>query len=385
MTDAEPIATNPHTDAQASQPVQSGAGSGLAASCKFVMMTCQQGAEIALKTEVARQWPRFRFAYSRPGFVTFKLSEGHGLDEDAALDSVFARATSLSLGRAQGDSPEAMARDVWRLAANIPVNALHVWQRDLAVAGNRGYEPGPTVSAQEVHDCILGQRPGEVAKFSGDAVSRVEMGQLVLDCVLVEPDSWWVGFHRVATAASQWPGGLRTIELPMHAVSRSYLKMVEAMRWLRMPLRPGHVATEFGCAPGGAAQAMLDRGLQVIGVDPANVDPIVLASPNFTHIRRRGEDLQAKMLCDTRLLVADMIVAPKTTLETVESIVTHPGVTIPGLLLTLKLTDWKMAEDIPAFCQRVRGWGYSDVRVRQLQYNRQEICLAAVKRNAAER
>ncbi len=385
MTDAKRIASGPRTGASSSRSTKPRSRSDLAALCKFVMATCQQGAEAALKAEVAREWPLFRFAYSRPGFVTFKLPENHALGEDVALDSIFARTTSLSLGRAQGDSPEEMARDVWRLAGGLPVSALHVWQRDLAVAGDRGYEPGPTAPAREVHDLILGQRPSEVAEFSGDATGCAGMGQLVLDCVLVEPDAWWVGFHRVTTAAAQWPGGLRTIELPMHAVSRSYLKMVEAMRWLRMPLRPGQVATELGCAPGGSAQAMLDHGLQVIGVDPADVDPVVLVSPSFTHLRRRGADVQLRLLRDTRLLVADMIVAPETTLKTVESIVTHSSINIPGLLLTLKLLDWKMAKNIPAFCKRVRGWGYSDVRVRQLQYNRQEVCLSAVKRGESDR
>jgi len=130
---------------------------------------------------------------------------------------------------------------------------------------------------------------------------------------------------------------------------------------------------------------MLDRGLRVIGVDPADVDPVVLASPNFTHIRRHGADVRRRMLRDTRLLVSDMVVAPETTLKTIEAIVTHRSVTIPGLLLTLKLIDWKMAADIPMFIKRVRGWGYSDVRVRQLQYNRQEICLAAVTQEETER
>lgn len=385
MTETEANTTNEAFGADESPATNPQNSHGLATGCKFVMATCQQGAEAAFKSEIAREWPEFRFAYSRPGFVTFKLPEKHDLAEDANLYSVFARASSLSLGRAAGKSPAEMAQDVWRLATGIPVEAIHVWQRDLAVAGYRGYEPGPTASAQEVREEILRQRPKDLATLPDEVPERAELGQVVLDCVLVEPDSWWVGFHRAATAASQWAGGLRTIELPVHAVSRAYLKMVEAMRWLRTPLRPGQVVTELGCAPGGAAQALLDRGLKVIGVDPAMVDELVLAAPNFTHVRRKGNEIPLRMLRDTRLLVADMNIAPETTLETVEPLVTHPSVKIHGLLLTMKLLDWKLADDIPRFCRRVRSWGYRDVRVRQLQYNRQEVCLAAVRRGEGNR
>lgn len=385
MTETDANTTNEASEPAKSPSTQPNRFLGLANRCKFVMATCQQGAEWAFKSEIAREWPEFRFAFSRPGFVTFKLPAHHDLADEANLYSAFARASSLSLGRAAGDSPIEMAQDVWRLAEGIPVEAVHVWQRDLAVAGYRGYEPGPTNTAKEVRDEILRQQPADRATGSGEFPERAELGQVVLDCVLVEPDSWWVGFHQAVTASSQWPGGLRTIELPVHAVSRAYLKMVEAMRWLRTPLRPGQVVTELGCSPGGAAQAMLDRGLKVIGVDPAMVDASVLASPNFTHVRRKGNEVPLRTLRDTRLLVADMNIAPESTLETVEPLTTHPGVNIHGLLLTMKLLDWKMADDIPRFCRRVRSWGYRDVRVRQLQYNRQEVCLAAVKRGAGGR
>jgi hypothetical protein len=55
------------------------------------------------------------------------------------------------------------------------------------------------------------------------------------------------------------------------------------------------------------------------------------------------------------------------------------------MILTLKLFDWKLADDVPACLERIRGWGY-DARARQLQHNRQEICVAAIQgRDNAER
>ncbi len=56
------------------------------------------------------------------------------------------------------------------------------------------------------------------------------MGEYVLDCVRVEPSEWWVGYHRVHSFGSQWPGGLLSLELPADAVSRAWLKMEESLR-----------------------------------------------------------------------------------------------------------------------------------------------------------
>ncbi len=171
------------------------------------------------------------------------------------------------------------------------------------------------------------------------------------------------------------------LELPADAVSRAYLKMEESLAWSRMPLHAGEVWAEIGSAPGGASQALLSHGLKVIGIDPANMDPLVLANPNFTHIRKRGADVKRREFRGVRYLTADINVAPQYTLDTVEAIVTHPEVQIKGLILTLKLLDWKLAEEIPAYLDRIRLWGYGHVRARQLHHNRQEICVAARARN----
>lgn len=43
-------------------------------------------------------------------------------------------------------------------------------------------------------------------------------------------------------------------------------------------------------------------------------------------------------------------------------------------MLTLKLTDPALAERLPAIVERIGRYGYRRVRMRQLAFNRQEIC-----------
>lgn len=377
----------------------------------FIFITCQVGAEPAVKAELARKWPAFRFAYSRPGFLTFKIPGGAALTDDFDLHSVFARAYGFSIGKVTGESPEECAAKFWELVGDRPFDALHVWQRDLYEPGHRGYSPGPTALAAEAEAAILAKadhnKPKAEAQESvgQDQACAVQPtmqvsvdvkptltasglnrrpaaspGQLVLDCILVEPNQWWVGYHRVSSIASRWPGGMYPIDAPADVVSRAYLKMEESLAWSRMPTKAGELWAEIGSAPGGSSQALLGRGLRVMGIDPANMDPTVLSNPNFTHVKMRGADVRRREFKRVRYLTADINVAPQYTLDTVESIVTHPEVNIRGLILTLKLLEWKLADELPHYLDRIRSWGYGQVRARQLHHNRQEVCVAAVRK-----
>ncbi|MBN2577837.1 MAG: hypothetical protein JXB10_02515 [Pirellulales bacterium] len=354
-------------------------GRGFMMAPSFIFVTCQVGSERAVKVEIARRWPKFRFAYSRPGFLTFKLPEKIQYAEDFDLESVFARAYAFSLGKVQGADPAGMARQAWAMLEGRAVRRIHVWPRDAAVAGHRGYQPGLTPEAFEVHRLLCETQPPDVHLPSGAAEMRnpARRGELIFDCVLVDREEWWLGFHKAAGPVTRWPGGMLPLELPAEAVSRAWLKMEEALRWSELPISPGARVAEIGSAPGGASQALLARGYDVLGIDPAAMHPAVSAHPHFTHLRRRSTQVRRREFRKIRWLTADMNVAPNYTLQAVEAIVTHPEVNVRGLLLTLKLTDWNLADQVPEYLDRVRGWGYNRVRARQLQHHRQEICIAA--------
>jgi 23S rRNA (cytidine2498-2'-O)-methyltransferase len=306
--------------------------------------------------------------------LPFKLPPGHQLAEDFDPHCVFARTWGFALGKAPGATIGERACAVVAAARDKSFDVLHVWQRDTARPGFRGFEPRVTPAAIEAEAAIRAVWPGD-APASGPA----QAGQRVLDCILIEPDQWWLGLHR-AGSETCFPGGLRPIELPGQAVSRAYLKMEEALAWSGLPLQAGQHVAEIGCAPGGASQALLSHGLLVMGIDPAQVDPVVLADPHFTHVRKRGADVRRREFRGIDWLTADMNVAPQYTLDTVEAIVTHPEVKIRGLLVTLKLLDWDLAAEVPGYLQRIKSWGYRRVRARQLAHNRQEICVAADER-----
>ncbi len=348
----------------------------------FIFVTCQIHAERAVKAEVARRWSDFRFAFSQPGFLTFKLPEENRLPSDFDLDAVFARAYGFSLGGVTGQSREQLVEAAWALSQGHVVQRCHVWEKDRAAPGDRDYEPGMTAEAIEVHRMLVAScpYPHSLAAGAADFGRTARQGELVLDCVILAADRCWVGFHRVRSVPSQYPGGMMDIELPPEAVSRAWLKMEEALRWSQLPITAGAQVAEIGSAPGGASQALLARGLYVTGIDPAEMAPSVLAHPRFTHIRQRSTQVQRRKFRKIRWLAADMNVAPRYTLDAVEAIVVHPEVRIRGMLLTLKLPEWSLAERVPEYLDRIRSWGYNVVHARQLQYNRREVCVAALQK-----
>ncbi len=355
------------------------------APSQFLFTICQHGAEDALKAELAKSWPEWRLSYSRPGFVTWKLPENGKLAPDFDIRSVFARTHGFSLGKLTGDLANELAKGVWPLVAELPVDHIHVWQRDEEVPGVRGFEPGRTALADEVAALIRDAQPEPTGERRLPINRTARSGEAVLDCVLVDPNEWWVGWHRASTLPTRWPGGVPLIETESEIISRAYLKLAEALRWSQLPMAKGDLCAEIGSAPGGAAQLLLERGMYVLGIDPAEMDEAILENPAFAHLRARASEVKRSEFARVRWLLADANVAPDFTLDAVEAIVAHDDTHVRGLLLTLKLPEWDLASRIPAYLDRVRSWGYKYVRARQLAFNRQEICVCALKNRSMRR
>jgi 23S rRNA (cytidine2498-2'-O)-methyltransferase len=353
----------------------------------FLFTVCQAGAEAALKQEVAREHAAFRFAFSRPGFVTFRVPSGAARGGEFRLAATFARTWGFSVGKVIAADQQQSARDFWnalveRFAAErlAQFEHLHTWERDRALPGDFQFEPGVTPAAQAVGDILLEHRPTVEKPWSPLLNEHASADDFVLDCVIVEPNEWWLGWHRASSFETRFPGGVPHVTAPPNMISRAYLKMTEALLWAELPIQRGDRCVEIGSAPGGSCQTLLDRGCIVTGIDPAEMDPRVLANPRFTHVRARAKEVKRSAFRAVRWLTADANVAPKYTLDTVEAIVTYAQTHIEGLLLTLKLTDPALAADLPSFEKRIRSWGYRRVRARQLAFNRQEVCVVATDR-----
>ena len=357
---------------------------------QYIFCSCQHGAQNVLKNEILSAWPDFRLAFSRPGFVTFKIPENIPANSLSTLNlnSTFTRTSSVGLGKVSHDDPGTTIRtmlDQLPLDQIPTLKHVHVWERDSALPGTRDFEPG----RNPLTDALASQIAIALAAKTGQPPATenkiAKVNDAILDVVLVEPNQWWYGWHQATTTPSRWPGGIYSIQLPPQAVSRSYLKMEEALKWARLPIQPGDLVAEIGSAPGGSCQSLLAKGLRVHGIDPAEMDPSVLNQPNFVHVRKKAAQVRRIEFSGVKWLTADANVTPNYTLDSVEPIVTHDQVNIRGMLLTLKLANWDLASKLPVYLERIRGWGYQYIRTRQLAFNRREICVAVMKSRASRR
>ena len=367
---------------------------------RFIFVVCQQGAEQAVKHELSRNHPELNFAFSRPGFLTFKLIQtenNNAWPESFLLKSTFARTYGWSLGRASGNDANQLADQLltepqfaqWFSLQRDrgKLRHLHVWQRDSAIPGYRGFEPGISPLAESVGEVILQRLNDNTAPTAESTVARrklrlnqqVDKSEYVIDVVLVEPNQWWLGYHVASTTAGRWPGGVPLLSNEVEPINRAWMKAAEATAWAGMKIKAGETCAEIGSAPGGCAQFLLSTGAKVIGIDPAEMDETIIAHENFTHIRKRGHQVQKKLLAAVKWLFADLNQVPNYTLDTIEAIVTNQHVHVKGIVLTLKVADWSQIDAIPGFRQRVKGWGFKIVKTRQLAFNRQEFCLVGVR------
>lgn len=343
----------------------------------FVYISCQHGAEATLKSQFCEPEGPYRLSYSQKGFVTLKSDLDTPVWSRALPDSPLIRSRGHALGKFEGEQSSELIQQILGEYAEADWECLHVWQRDIAVPGWHGFEPGRSTLAEMIADQFkkaLLER-NDPRSHSVNAMAKPDTK--LLEVILIEPNRWWVAAKPVQTIADGWPGGVYAVPAPENMISRAYLKIAEAIPWSGLQIRPGDRIVEIGSSPGGACQRMLDLGVQVTGVDPAEMDESIAANPRFEHWRSKSLQVKRKLFRPFRYLVCDANVAPNYTLDTVESIVTYPTSKFKGLILTIKLSTWEHAKEIPQHLERVRSWGFDRVAARQLAHNRREYCLVA--------
>lgn len=329
----------------------------------FLLVSCRGGAEAAVVERQQQLLPGLRKAAWRRGLVTFRLGGPAALadpPDDFFPDLVFARSCVRSLGQVSGGDDAERAAKTAELVGGDGWQRVHVWRR----------EPGSELPVDGIRGCLrtaLGVTAEGAVTVPGD---------LVLDCVLDSPERWWIGWHRAAAGSSVWPGGLYPAALPATAVSRAWLKLDEAIALFGVPLVAGQRAVELGSAPGGASQRLLEAGLEVVGVDPALVDPRVAAHPRFRQWRMRARDVKLREFRPFDWIVCDMNIDPISTMEALGRVVTATGVRPRGIIATLKLPEWSRARSLPEWLDAFRGWGFEPT-ARQLSTGGREVCVVA--------
>lgn len=214
-----------------------------------------------------------------------------------------------------------------------------------------------------------------LARLWGECLGKTTSAPAGADLLELGAGGTWAVI--VHTPAPWWEDRLQLshIALPEQAPSRAWLKIEEAITLFGLPLGLGKKVLEVGAAPGGAAWALLQRGAQVIGVDPADMDRACLEHPNFTHIRRPFQELSPQEHGGVDWWLSDLNLAPGSVLSHLGRLLRNAS-RPEGLVLTLKLGGPKVALELSDHERRVADWGYRTT-LRLLPSHHQEVALIA--------
>jgi 23S rRNA (cytidine2498-2'-O)-methyltransferase len=289
-------------------------------------------AESLLKEEISLRYTELNLSYSRPGFLTFKA------EKPVSFNPLFARVAGLSVGKFK--------------EAELKYSKAWVWARGDKV--------------------II---PDYLKEISDRTIYKV--GEKVTLIMMIGNDEYWVGEYPLLPTHFQTPGEVSSIpeqEVP----SRAYYKIAEAFEAFDLPFDHQERVLELGSAPGGASLFLLEQDMKVLGVDPAEMDPIVKKNFNFKHLRKPFETLSSEdFKDDVDWIVSDINLPPTVVLKEIYRLLSF--LEPRGLVLTLKMNEMKHFEVIATVREKMRSNGFNKVELKYLPSHRKEIALIALR------
>lgn len=340
----------------------------------YLFTTCRAGSEAALKRDVARQFGgKLTPAFMRPQLVTWKVQDLR--EHPVGNLSPYARVSGTSLGLCRN-----LDEVVRRVCEFAPQSVrLHLY---------------PRITPEDGVEAAVWQRIDEwelrLHRLLAQAGVRCETAEshdgheAVLDVVVgeTEDEPVFLGWHTPHAGAHRQPGGLPRLSLPDRVPSRAWLKLEQALAWRGWDTASwrGGTALDLGSAPGGASFSLIQRDMNVIGIDTGEMDELVSRAAAargvvFEHRRVAAGKLDLHSLPEIDLLLCDINLAPMQVIPIIERIQRRIGAR--NFILTLKLNTPALEDQARAFIRAVATFAPAPVFATQLAGNRREICVCA--------
>jgi 23S rRNA (cytidine2498-2'-O)-methyltransferase len=288
-------------------------------------------------------------------------------------------------------------RDIGKLAlavANLPAfqqleRGVHFAVQTRLLQTGESHINRPYTSGQ------LNQALAEAIAEETGAVESIKKPQVIVS-LLCTSERGYLGISTSEENLSDWPGGMRHFAQTPEQISRAEFKLLEALEVFGVTLPARGHALDLGAAPGGWTRLLLKAGLHVVAVDPAQLDPrlvaprfigrdsFIVGEPRLEHYRGYAQTYLEDALKQRRLFdvitndmrmdareAARLLVQARQCLRT-------DGFVISTLKLphaTREIDPLKTLKEALGLLQR----HYSIVKARQLFHNRQEVTVIAAQ------
>jgi len=243
-------------------------------------------------------------------------------------------------------------------------------------------DPTDPFSVQSRLLTTLGYKPfdinGAIAtmlqKESG-AELNVRMPRQILSIVCAEVEGErkaYVGLSAVEENLSDWAGGMRRFAREKEQISRSEFKLLEALEVFEIDLPSRGIALDLGAAPGGWTRVLRQHDQYVTAVDPALLDPSLVADNSVRHKRMAAEEYLDDP-DEFDIIVNDMRMDARDSARLIVNF--EPTLRRDGMILmTLKLPEVQRRSALDHAMNILRQ-AYTIVGTRQLFHNRSEITV----------
>ncbi len=321
---------------------------------QFIFVCTNPGNEILLKEEIKIFYPELVLSFSKKGFVTFKnTGVEYDLNTISQLQLTFATRSGIFFGKS---TPENIAQDVKAAGLDSENYMIHSFE----VGCETDFDAAKSFGR-------------EVNEYSAE-------GKIVIDLISLGPNEIWFGAHSVASGCTRYPNSIVDTQTPKDVISKGYIKLAQIVKLYAVKLFKGDLWLDFGCAPGGAAQFLLDHDCKVVGIDPAQVSPVVSKHKNFTHMKRSVQDLSHEDLPeDVRWIHADININPKQSIKEVLRLAKKYNRTLKGIIFTVQVVKMEYIENIEEFEDQFYDWGFNNIVSRQVPAHKKEYVILATR------
>jgi 23S rRNA (cytidine2498-2'-O)-methyltransferase len=191
------------------------------------------------------------------------------------------------------------------------------------------------------------------------------------------------GYLGISTAEenlSSWSGGARHFAHTTEEISRAEFKLLEALEVFGVSLPSQGRALDLGAAPGGWTRLLLDSGVHVVAVDPANLDVRLKKRPRLEHYQGYAENYLEEALkkhYKFDIIVNDMRMDAR---EAARLLTRAARCLRPdGLIISVLKLPHATHEINPLAtlhsALKILSTYYDTVQARQLFHNRQEVTV----------
>ncbi|WP_152393730.1 SAM-dependent methyltransferase [Paenibacillus guangzhouensis] len=189
-------------------------------------------------------------------------------------------------------------------------------------------------------------------------------------------DTVYVGISTPEDNLSDWSGGALRFQREEGQISRAKFKLLEAERAFGLDLASFSEGLDIGAAPGGWTSLLLERGLKVTAIDPAEMHPSLLENRRLTVLKKNASEVKFRE-SQFDLIVCDMSWSPMQMVRLVMDLLyaLRSGGTA---IVTVKLMHKKPLQTIRDISEKFSE--HLEIRrMKQLVHNRDEITLYMVK------